>query len=74
MNLRDSFDALNDKWKLLLLQYLYNRQQELNSFSKILIGIEGISEKMLAKELRQLEQNNLIEKPSTGDSGSNHKT
>ncbi len=62
MNLRDSFDALNGKWKLPVLQYLFNRQDELNGFRKIAQGIEGISDKMLAKELRELEENNLIQK------------
>lgn len=62
MNLIDSFDALNGKWKLPVLQYLYNRQDELNSFKKIVRGIDGLSDKMLAKELRQLEENSLIKK------------
>lgn len=60
LSLRDSFDALSNKWSLPILQYLYNRQHEENSFSKMTEGIPGISEKMLAKQLRDLESNLLI--------------
>lgn len=60
LELRDSFDALSSKWKLPILQYLYNRQNEVNNFRKIEQGINGISDKMLAKALKELEMNNLI--------------
>lgn len=62
LSLRDSFDALSSKWSLPILQYLYNRQQEDNSFSNMAGEIPGISEKMLAKQLRELESNLLIAK------------
>lgn len=60
LSLRDSFDTLSGKWKIPLLQYLYNREQEANHFRKIAQGIPGISDKMLAKELKELESNFLI--------------
>lgn len=60
LKLRDSFDALSSKWKLPILQYLYNRQDEQNNFRKIEQEITGISDKMLAKELKALESNQLI--------------
>jgi len=65
IELRDIFDALSGKWKLPLLQYLYNRQDEPNGFRKIEQGIAGISDKMLAKELKQLESNHLIIRSSS---------
>ena len=59
---RDSFDALSSKWKLPILQYLYNRIDETNNFRKISRGVAGISDKMLSKELKHLEENYLISK------------
>lgn len=62
LSLRDSFDALSGKWKIPLLQYLCNREHEENNFRKIQKGIPGISDKMLAKELKELERNYLVRK------------
>lgn len=58
--MRDSLDILGGKWKLRILQYLSNRQQEELHFKKIQREIEGISAKMLSKELKDLETNLLI--------------
>lgn len=61
LELRDSFDALSSKWKLPILQYLYNRRKEVNHFSKIARGVTGISDKMLTKALKELHSNHLVE-------------
>jgi DNA-binding HxlR family transcriptional regulator len=58
--MRDSLEILGGKWKLMLLRYLSNRLEEKNTFKKIQREIEGISAKMLAKELKDLEVNLLI--------------
>jgi DNA-binding HxlR family transcriptional regulator len=58
--MRDSLEILGGKWKLMLLRYLSNRLEEKNTFKKIQREIEGISAKMLTKELKDLEVNLLI--------------
>jgi DNA-binding HxlR family transcriptional regulator len=58
--MRDSLDVLGGKWKLMLLRYLSNRLEEKNTFKKIQREIEGISAKMLTKELKDMELNLLI--------------
>ena len=58
--MRDSIDVLGGKWKLMLLRYLSIRLEEKNTFKKIQREIEGISAKMLAKELKDMELNLLI--------------
>ncbi|MDN5285187.1 MAG: transcriptional regulator [Mucilaginibacter sp.] len=58
--MRDSLEILGGKWKLMILRYLNNRTDEKNTFKKIEREVEGISAKMLSKELRDLELNLLI--------------
>ncbi|MGY0037787.1 winged helix-turn-helix transcriptional regulator [Pedobacter sp. NJ-S-72] len=58
--MRDSIDILGGKWKLLIVRYLNNRTSEPNHFKKIQRGIEGISAKMLSKELKDLELNLMV--------------
>lgn len=58
--IRDSLEILGGKWKLLILIYLKNRQDRLVHFKMIERGIEGISAKMLSKELKELEVNSLV--------------
>lgn len=58
--IRDSLEILGGKWKLLILIYLKNRQDRLVHFKMIERGIEGISAKMLSKELKELEINVLV--------------
>ena len=58
--MRDSLDVLGGKWKLMLLRYLSIRLEEKNTFKKIQREIEGISAKMLTKELKDMELNLLI--------------
>ncbi|ASK32099.1 transcriptional regulator [Chryseobacterium sp. T16E-39] len=58
--MRDSLDVLGGKWKLMILRYLTNRTDLLIHFKKLQRGIDGISAKMLSKELKELEMNLLI--------------
>ncbi|MEY8761635.1 winged helix-turn-helix transcriptional regulator [Chryseobacterium tongliaoense] len=58
--MRDSLDVLGGKWKLMILRYLTNRLDQQIHFKKLQRGIEGISAKMLSKELKELEINLLI--------------
>ncbi|CAH0283780.1 putative HTH-type transcriptional regulator YtcD [Chryseobacterium sp. Bi04] len=58
--MRDSLDVLGGKWKLMILRYLTNRPDQKIHFKKLERGIEGISAKMLSKELKELETNLLI--------------
>lgn len=58
MAVQDSMDVLNGKWKISILSSIcyYNKRR----FSDILADVEGISNKMLSKELKELEINKLI--------------
>jgi len=57
---QDSMDVLNGKWKISILSSIcfYNKRR----FSDILNDVEGISNKMLSKELKELELNKLIKR------------
>lgn len=50
--LRDSLELLGGKWKLRIIRHLINHLSEKNTFKKLQREIEGISSKMLSKELR----------------------
>jgi DNA-binding HxlR family transcriptional regulator len=57
---QDSMNALNGKWKVSILTSIcYYTQRR---FSDILADIDGISNKMLSKELKELELNKLIKR------------
>ncbi|MBK5720740.1 helix-turn-helix transcriptional regulator [Dysgonomonas sp. Marseille-P4677] len=58
--MRDTLDILGGKWKLQILHYLTANENNDNTFKKIERGISGISAKMLSKELKDLEQNELV--------------
>jgi len=58
--MRDSLELLGGKWKLMILRYLSNRTDQQIHFKKLQRGIEGISAKMLSKELKELEVNLLV--------------
>lgn len=60
MALQDALDILGGKWKLLILHYLIARDDEANTFKKMEKDIGGISAKMLSKELKTLEANELV--------------
>lgn len=58
MAVQDSMDVLSGKWKISILSSIcyYNKRR----FSDILNDVAGISNKMLSKELKELEVNKLI--------------
>jgi DNA-binding HxlR family transcriptional regulator len=58
--IRDSLEILGGKWKLRIMRYLVIRREQRNTFKKIQREIEGISAKMLSKELHDLELNLLV--------------
>lgn len=62
MAMQDTLDVLGGKWKLLVLHYLMYRENENNTFKKIERDITGISAKMLSKELKDLEINQLVKR------------
>lgn len=58
MAIQDSMDVLSGKWKISIISSIcyYNKRR----FSDILNDINGISNKMLSKELKELEINKLV--------------
>lgn len=56
-NISDALYVLNGKWKLPLI---YTLRESPRRFNEILKLIEGITPKVLAKELRDLESNEFI--------------
>lgn len=60
MAVHDAMDVLSGKWKIYIISSicLYNKRR----FSDILVDIPGISNKMLSKELKELEINKLVER------------
>ena len=60
MAVHDAMDVLNGKWKISIISSIcyYNKRR----FSDILNDVEGISNKMLSKELKELESNRLVKR------------
>ena len=58
--IRDSLEILGGKWKLRIMRHLNNHVGEKNTFKKIQREVDGISAKMLSKELQDLEINLLV--------------
>ncbi len=60
MAVHDAMDVLNGKWKVSIISSVcyYNKRR----FSDILNDVQGISNKMLSKELKELEINKLIKR------------
>jgi DNA-binding HxlR family transcriptional regulator len=60
MAVQDSMDVLSGKWKIAIISSIcyYNTRR----FSDILNDVAGISNKMLSKELKELEINKLIKR------------
>lgn len=60
MAVQDSMDVLNGKWKISIISSIcyYNKRR----FSDILNDVIGISNKMLSKELKELEINKLVKR------------
>ena len=60
MAVHDAMDVLNGKWKISIISSIcyYNKRR----FSDILNDVNGISNKMLSKELKDLEMNKLVKR------------
>ncbi len=58
--IRDSLEILGGKWKLRIMRHLNNHINEIKTFKKIQREVDGISAKMLSKELQELEINLLV--------------
>lgn len=60
MSVHDAMDVLSGKWKISIISSIcfYNKRR----FSDILNDVEGISNRMLSKELKDLEMNQLLER------------
>lgn len=56
--IQDSMDVLSGKWKIPIISSIcyYNKRR----FSDILNDVVGISNKMLSKELKELELNKIV--------------
>ena len=61
--IRDTLTILNGKWKLPIIFALMFEDLRFNEMER---EIKGIAPKMLAKELKELEANQLIKKIPTG--------
>lgn len=57
MAVKDAIQAISGTWKLQILIVLFDGPQR---FKEIARRIEGISDKMLSKELKELEENLLV--------------
>jgi len=60
MAVHDAMDVLNGKWKISIISSIcyYNKRR----FSDVLNDVPGISNKMLSKELKELEMNKLVKR------------
>lgn len=60
MAVHDAMDVLSGKWKISIISSIcyYNKRR----FSDILNDVQGISNKMLSKELKELEINKLVKR------------
>jgi len=60
MAVHDAMDVLNGKWKVSIISSIcyYNKRR----FSDVLNDVPGISNKMLSKELKELEMNKLVKR------------
>lgn len=59
LSIRDAIEALDGKWKLLILFVLSTGPKR---FTQIAKEVTGISDKTLSKELKALEMNKLIKR------------
>jgi DNA-binding HxlR family transcriptional regulator len=64
--IRDTLTILNGKWKLPIIFALMFDDLRFNEMER---EIKGITPKMLSKELRELEANQLIKRMPTGKNG-----
>ncbi len=59
MAVKDALEVLNGRWKMQILIALINGNKRFKEISK---EIDGISDKMLSKELKDLETNQLVKR------------
>ncbi|KQS31515.1 helix-turn-helix domain-containing protein [Dyadobacter sp. Leaf189] len=59
LTISDALEALNGRWKLLILFTLSERPKR---FKEIARAVNGITDKTLSKELKSLEANQLIKR------------
>ena len=59
LSIRDALEALGGKWKLLILFSLSSGPKRFKQISK---EVNGITDKILSKELKSLETNKLIKR------------
>src|SRR5688572_12698528 len=59
MPVRDALDILSGKWKLRIILALQFRKKR---FSKLSKQVHGITDKMLSKQLRELEMNERVKR------------
>lgn len=57
LSIKDALDALEGRWKLLILFALAEKPKR---FKQIAKDVQGITDKTLSKELKNLEANQLI--------------
>lgn len=60
MAVHDAMDVLNGKWKISIVATLFYYKKR--RFSDLLHDVKGISNKMLSKELKELEMNKLVKR------------
>lgn len=56
---RDSLEVLGGKWKIQIIGALFFGEKRFSELSK---DVEGITDRMLSKELRDLETNHMVER------------
>ena len=59
LSIRDALEALEGRWKLLILFSLSDGSKRFGQLAK---AVQGITDKTLSKELKSLESNKLIER------------
>ena len=56
-NIEVAMEAIDGKWKILILWYLRNEKKRFNELQK---SIYGITQKMLIQKLRELESDEIV--------------
>ncbi|RZK11363.1 MAG: transcriptional regulator [Flavobacterium sp.] len=64
MGIHDSMDMLGGKWKVYIIASLYRDSKR---YSEILNDLKGISGKMLSRQLKEMEIDQLIVKKAKSD-------
>lgn len=59
LSIRDALEAVEGRWKLLIL---FSLSEKPKRFRQIAREVQGITDKMLSKELKSLEANKLVDR------------